>query len=152
MEIVQADLFECLEDLRDSSVCQVVDRFEADVATQHQQKRYFVDKEDVKRQKSLFVELEQPHRNSNYVPCHWIRFAPHGFAFEGCNILSPDLEGNVTILDRHWAVLYLVALYHPFKVLYRKVAEHSIQSPCTLCSLDLPLSKAFLISRDSVKK
>ena len=53
--------------------------------------------------------------------------------------------GRDGVLYSHWAVLDLVALDYPFKVLDRWVSEGSIQSSCELCTFQLSFAECFLV-------
>jgi hypothetical protein len=58
MEVVLEDLLECLKNLRDSSVSQMVNRCKANLATQLEKKRNLVDEEYICGKKSLSVHVE----------------------------------------------------------------------------------------------
>jgi hypothetical protein len=65
LEIISVHLLECIEYLRDSSVHEMIDSRETDLATNCQEKCNIVHKEDIGCQKNLFVELQQLHRYCN---------------------------------------------------------------------------------------
>jgi hypothetical protein len=58
MEIILEDLLERLENLWDSSVSQMVHRFEANLATQREEERYLVDEKISAVKKELSISIE----------------------------------------------------------------------------------------------
>jgi hypothetical protein len=152
MEVVLVYLLECFENLRNSSVRKMIDRREANFATQRQEERNLVDKENIECQENLSVKFQQLRRDLYKVLCHRAGFAPSGLPFQCGDVLPPNLEGNVDILDRHWTVLDLVAPNHPLKILPGRVTEHGVQSSGKLCTLDLSLRETFLVPGDSINE
>ena len=152
MEIILVNLFERFEYLRDSPVREMVHRCEAYFLTQCQKERNLVDEENIDCQENFFVQFQQLHWDFHKVPCHRIGFAPRGLSFLCRNVLPPNLEGNVDILDHYRTVLNLVAPNHPLEILPGRVTERGIQSSSCLCTLDLPLRETFLVPGDSVNK
>ena len=104
------------------------------------------------RQEKLFMELQQLRRNFHEVPSYRIRFTPSGLSFQRGDVLPPDLEGNVDVLDRHWAVLDLVASNHQLKNSHGRVTQRGVQSSRGFCTLDLSRRKTFLVLGDSVNE
>jgi hypothetical protein len=102
--------------------------------------------------KNLFVELQQLLRKLHIVPGHRIRLASSGFPFQRSDVLAPNLQSNVDVLDRYRTVLDLVTENHPLEVLHGWLTQCIVQSSCDFCTLDFPLNEAFLVLRDSFDK
>jgi hypothetical protein len=71
-------------------------------------------------------------------------FAPGGLCFQRRNILSPDLECILHVLNRHGTVLDLVTADDPLKVVPRWITEGSVQSTGQFCTLFCLLVKPSL--------
>jgi hypothetical protein len=96
------------------------------------------------------VELQQLISNLHIDPDHWMHLAPSGLPFQRGDVLAPNLQINIDVLDRHVIVLDLVTENHPLEVLHGQVTQCFVQSLCEFCTLDLPLSESFLVLRDNV--
>ena len=129
LEIILIDLLECLENLCHRVVCKMVDCHEAYLLTQHQEEWDLVHKKDISHKEHFLVKVQQLRRDLDSVPCHYIGFAACGLAFQCRNVLPPNLGSNIYILDRHRAVLDLVAPEYPLEILDRWVSECTVESP-----------------------
>jgi hypothetical protein len=59
-----------------------------------------------------------------------------GLSFQHCDILDPNLECSVNLLNSHyWTVPDLVASNYPFKIFPGQIIELGVQRSCDLCIL-----------------
>jgi hypothetical protein len=98
------------------------------------------------------VEIINLNLWSLIVPGQRMRLAPSGLPFQRETVLTPNLHGNIDVLNHYGAVLDLVTANHPLEIIHGRVAQGLVQSLCEFCTLDLPLSKACLVLGDSVKE
>ena len=63
------------------------------------------------------MKLHKLLRDFYKVLNHGDGLSPNGLAFQCRNVLAPDLEGNINVFDRYWAVLNLIAPDHPLEVI-----------------------------------
>ncbi len=77
---------------------------------------------------------------------------PSGLSFQRSDVLPPNLEGNVDVLDRHRTVLDLVAWNHRLEVLHGREIQRDVQSSRVFCTFDLSLRETFLVLGDSANE
>ena len=108
------------------TVGQMLYSSEADVATDSNEERDLVHKEDVSRKVYMFMEIENWFGNFDKVVCHMGRLGSGGFSFQGSNIRFPYFMCRIDIVNGYGAVLELVALDNPLEILQRWVGEDGV--------------------------
>ena len=101
---------------------EMVDCCEADFAAQCEKEWYLVHEKDVHGEVHFLVEFHHLLGYFHKVPRHWSWLAPYGLAFQRSNVLSPDLGGNLNVLDCDWTVPDQVAADNPLVILRGWVA------------------------------
>jgi hypothetical protein len=95
----------------------MVDCCEAYSPTQREEEWDLVDEEDIQREDNIPVESLYFRRYFYEISGHRDGFVPDGLSLESSNVLTPDFECDIHVIDGHWTVFYLGTLHDPPKVL-----------------------------------
>lgn len=123
----------------------MIDHSETDFPTQSQKERNFVHEEDIHRQIYFTVEFQVLLWDFHDVPNHRNGGSARGFTFQGSNVLTPDLHGDIDVLNSDGAVLNLVAAHYPLEVFPRWVIQCLVQGLCFLGTAELSLGESFFV-------
>ncbi len=117
-EIELVYLFVCLVYCLDCSVGEVVDCGEANLSAVREKEWDLVNKENVRCQCHITMEVEYFFGDLNKVPGHMSWFRSCGLSFEGCDIFSPDFVSCDDVVYSNRAVLNLVAADDPCEIFH----------------------------------
>jgi hypothetical protein len=118
VQIEPVDFFVCFEDGLDRSVGEVIDCGETYLSAVREKEWDLINKENVRCQSNITMEVEYFFGDLDKVPGHMSGFRSCGLSFEGCDIFSPDFVSCDDVVYSNRAVLNLVAADDPCEIFH----------------------------------